>query len=148
MIGMKNSVLKRMFMTDTKSNVQEEALKPEIEQVFNAFTDHGAVYYDPSLDNVICCVNEDSTNIKVMIVDIESVTFPDPIKPWESTINQGNANSLMGDLIDIRQQNCDHSHASSKMTEPGDDSTWKMAQSSIHTQLASQHSEASCHIMV
>ena len=85
---------------DKKCKVQEEALESQLEEVFNALSEYGAVYWDQKLDNFLLCDNG-----KVMVVDLEQVRFPETLRRWESNVNRRGAPSLMRDFKDVRHPN-------------------------------------------
>lgn len=68
---------------DNKCKVQEEVLETQLEEVFNALSEYGAVYWDQKLDNFLLCDNG-----KVMVVDLEQVRFPEALRRWESNVNR------------------------------------------------------------
>lgn len=100
----------------SKCKVQEEALKTQLEEVFKALSEYGAVYWDQKLDNFLFCDNGDCENSKMMIVDLEQVQFPEKIRPWEISVNRRGAISLMRDFRDIRHPNRESSPVRFRMT--------------------------------
>lgn len=85
---------------DKKCKVQEEALESQLEEVFNALSEYGAVYWDQKLDNFLLCDNG-----KVMVVDLEQVRFPETLRRWESNVNRRGAASLMRDFGNVQHPN-------------------------------------------
>ncbi|PLB50835.1 hypothetical protein P170DRAFT_474388 [Aspergillus steynii IBT 23096] len=78
--------------------IPEDSLKAYLEEVFTELSKHGALYHDQKLDNFLLCHDEQRGHIKVMVVDLEQVEFPDKLRPWEHLINQEGARSLMEDF--------------------------------------------------
>ncbi|OQE27801.1 hypothetical protein PENSTE_c004G03165 [Penicillium steckii] len=69
-----------------------------------------AKYWDQRLDNFLFCEEEGHSQNKVMIVDLEQITFPDQAPPWEEfprtwekSMNFGTSCSLMRTFRQIRQ---------------------------------------------
>jgi hypothetical protein len=54
------------------------------------------------LDNFLFCDYNDN---KVMIVDLEEVSFPDQIGDWETNVTLGGVGGLIDDIKGIRDQN-------------------------------------------
>jgi hypothetical protein len=79
--------------------VNEEKWRPPLEKVLRAFTEHMAVYWGSKVDNFMFC--EDGI---VMIIDLQEVTFPVNLQPWEIKINLANATSLVTYFRDIRNR--------------------------------------------
>lgn len=64
--------------------------------------EYGAENWDQKLDNFLFCDYNDN---KVMIVDLEEVSFPDQIGDWETNVNLGGVGGLIDDIKGIRDQN-------------------------------------------
>ncbi|KAE8151801.1 hypothetical protein BDV25DRAFT_128504 [Aspergillus avenaceus] len=69
-----------------------------LEKVFSQFLKHGALYRDQKLDNFLFCDDKGSGDGKVIAVDLEQVEFPDQLRPWQYSISQQGARSLMEDF--------------------------------------------------
>lgn len=82
--------------------VPEESLKAYLEEVFEELSKHKALYRDQKLHNFLLCDNEGHEQNKVMAVDLEQVEFPDQLRPWQYSINQEGARSLMEDFRYMR----------------------------------------------
>ena len=100
----------------SKCKVQEETSETQLEDVFKALSEYGAVYWDQKLDSFLFCDNGDCENSKMMIVDLEQVQFPEKIRPWEISVNRRGAISLMRDFRDIRHPNRESSPVRFRMT--------------------------------
>ncbi|RAH48261.1 uncharacterized protein BO95DRAFT_357209, partial [Aspergillus brunneoviolaceus CBS 621.78] len=75
--------------------VPEETLRSSLEEVFSEFSKHGALYRDQKLDNFLLCDGKGREKSRVMVVDLEQVEFPEHLRPWQHSINQEGARSLM-----------------------------------------------------
>ncbi|CAI7641164.1 unnamed protein product [Penicillium glandicola] len=112
----------------SKSDIQEDILKTQLEKVFNLISEYGAVYWDQKVDNFLFCEDENCGDGKVMIVDLEQVQFPDKFRSWELEVNPDGAYSLMTDFTYIRRPNRGPSPVHFWVVKPGDcknKNTWK-----------------------
>jgi len=88
---------------DDKCNLEEGILQGLLENALGALSKYNATYWDPKLDNFLFCKN--GRHGKVMIVDLEQVTFSSENQPWEQNINMGNVSCLMNDFRNARNPN-------------------------------------------
>lgn len=95
---------------DKTIDIDEEALQSGLAEALRALFIKDAKYWDQRLDNFLFCEEEGHSQNKVMIVDLEQITFPDQAPPWEEfprtwekSMNFGTSCSLMRTFRQIRQ---------------------------------------------
>lgn len=86
-----------------ETSIQEICLEKQLQISFQALSKYGAVHWDVKLDNFLFCHSKDCGSGKMMIIDLESVTFSN--EAWEIALNSGNVFSLMSDFKTVRNPN-------------------------------------------
>lgn len=84
-------------LAHSTSEVQETALRAELEKAMKILYDLGAEYWDQKLDNFIL-----SDSGRIVIIDLEQVQFPESLDPWERHINLGGVGYLIRRFRGIR----------------------------------------------
>lgn len=102
--------------------IDMDNLKSQLEASLKALTEKGALYWDQRLSNFLFCNNKNHENGKVMIIDLEQVTFPEHPKDLERGINLAGVRYLLSRFRDTREPNRQPSPVrfwySGKMMEP------------------------------
>jgi hypothetical protein len=75
-------------------DVPENILEARLYEAFGELSRHGAVHWDPKLDNFLFCHGES----KVMLVDLEHIKFPEPLQPGDIELNKASVSRLMSDF--------------------------------------------------
>ncbi|KAJ5819381.1 hypothetical protein N7474_004972 [Penicillium riverlandense] len=73
-----------------ETDVDEQTAESQLEKALKILHENGVEYGDPNLGNFLFCKNGE-----VVIVDLEEVSFPDKLRPWEGSVNRRNADYLM-----------------------------------------------------
>lgn len=85
-------------LAHSNEEVPEDLITEYLEDAFDKLSKYKAFYRDQKLDNFILCGDQQSGYSKVMVVDLEQVEIPEQVRPWQWSINQEGARSLMEDF--------------------------------------------------
>lgn len=89
----------------SNDDVPEDILEARLQEAFGELSRHGAVHWDPKLDNFLFCYNKDYSESKVMLVDLEHIKFPETFQPWEIGLNKASVSRLMSDFRNAKNPN-------------------------------------------
>lgn len=139
---------------DNTVQVDERALQSGLVEALRALFTSDAKYWDQRLDNFLFCEDKERGQGKVMIVDLEQVTFPDQSLPWEDfttweeSMNLGTAYSLMRTFRRIRQSATILGWSSGCFSQHKDERTGEELEQIISVVDTLKHAEAPSYVLV
>lgn len=140
---------------DNTVEVDEKALQSGLVEALRALFSSDAKYWDQRLDNFLFCEDKERGQGKVMIVDLEQVTFPDQsfswedsTRTWEESMNFGTAYSLTRTFCKTRQSATLSGWSSGCFSQQKDERTGEELEQIIPVGDTRNHTEAPSYVLV
>lgn len=144
-----------ILASDITIEVDEEALQSGLAEALRALFIRDVKYWDQRLDNFLFCEEKERGQGKLMIVDLEQVTFPDQSLPWEDftqtweeSMNFGTAYSLMRTFRQLRQSATLSDWPSGSISSHKDESISAEPQQMISAVDTLKHTESPNYVLV